>query len=73
MEAVTAGATIIGIINAVKVQFPEIKGIYAIGLAVALGAVMGWFQFLVGDLESGIIAGLVSSGIYTVAKRMGGK
>ena len=71
MEQITAGATIIGLINVIKMQFPEIKGIYAIGIALVLGILMGWFGFLVADVQGGIIAALISSGIYKLSQNMG--
>ena len=73
MEEITAGATIIGIINAVQMQFPKVVGIYALGLAILLGAFMGWQHFLVPDVQGGVIAALMSSGIYKLATRAGGK
>ena len=74
MENLTLGAAIIGLINAVRSQFPKVAGLYAIGLAVVLGAVAGYFNlFGVSGLESGIMVGLASSGAYKLATRMGGQ
>ncbi len=72
MEEITAGATILGIVNAVQMQFPQVKGVYALGLAVLLGAFMGYSNFLVPDIQAGVIAALASSGIYKLATRAGG-
>jgi len=66
-------AIIIGIINQIKSGFPQITGFAGFIMALLLGAIfgyLGWFG-LVG-VEAGFVAGLVSSGTYTVAKRIGG-
>ena len=72
MDEVTAGAALIGIVNAVKAQFPQVSGIYAICLAVVLGAIAGYLGLLDLTVQSGIVTGLASSGVYTIAKRAGG-
>lgn len=74
MNETIIGASIIGFINAAKVQFPKLTGIYAIAVALILGVAAGYFNVGgVNGVEQGLLIGLASSGIYTVAKRVGGK
>lgn len=73
MDNVVATTAIIGLINAVKAQFPQVTGLIGVGLSVVLGVVLGFFNYLgVNGLENGILVGLSASGLYTVAKRIGG-
>ena len=73
MDQVTSGAAIIGIVGFVKNQFPQVKGIYAFALAVALGLGFGTFGLFGLDLTTGLLTALASSGVYTVAIKAGGK
>lgn len=73
MDQITAAATIVGIVNLVKMQFPIVTGIFGLALALAIGVVMGFFGFLVPDVQMGVITALASSGIYVIAQRAGGK
>uniref|UniRef100_A0A6M3JGB0 Uncharacterized protein n=1 Tax=viral metagenome TaxID=1070528 RepID=A0A6M3JGB0_9ZZZZ len=67
MENIVATGVIIAIVNAVKIQWKQVKGLYAVLLAVVLGAVAGYFSFggVVG-VENGILVGLFASGVYKV-------
>lgn len=74
MEILIATTVIIGVIDAVKKQFSQVQGIYGIALSVVLGAVIGYFNFAgVEGVEQGIVAGISASGIYKVAKKVGGE
>lgn len=74
MENVIAMGAIIGLIGAVQKQFPVVKGLLGIALSVVLGIVLGYFGYFdVTSVEQGILVGLGASGVYTVAKRAGGK
>lgn len=74
MDPVVIGAAvIIGIVDRVKVQFPQVKGIYAFVLALAIGIIGGYFAIIVGDVKTGVIATLVGTGVYKLANRIGSK
>ena len=73
MEQVTAGAAIIGIVGFVKNQFPQVKGIYAFGLAIAIGLGCGVLGLFGLDLTTGFITALASTGVYTIGVKAGGK
>jgi len=73
MENAVAIGAIIGIINAIQRQVPQVTGLIGIGLSVILGIVLGYFNYLgVSGIENGILTGLGASGVYTVAKKIGG-
>ena len=73
MDNVIAIGVVVGIINAVQKQFPQVAGIIGIGLSVVIGVVLGYFNYLgVNGIESGIIVGLASSGAYKLATKIGG-
>ena len=55
MENAVAGAAIIGLVNLVQHQFPEVKGLYGILLAVALGVVAGFLGLYGLTIESGTL------------------
>ncbi len=73
MEQVTLGAVIIGLVNAIKLQFPKIQGIYGIALAIIIGGVMGYFGILAPDVQTGVIIGIASSGVYKISQKIGGE
>ena len=74
MEQGITIASIIGLIDAVKRQYPQVSGLIGIGLSVLLGIVLGYFNYLgVHGIEEGLLIGLSASGVYTVAKKVGGK
>ena len=66
-------AAIVGVGNAVKTQFPQTAGIIGVAISVALGVALGYFNLLgASGLENGLLAGLGASGVYTLAKKVGG-
>ena len=73
MEQAVAIGAIIGIINAVQRQFPQVTGLIGIGVSILLGIALGYFNYLgVNGVENGILTGLSASGVYTVSKKIGG-
>jgi hypothetical protein len=70
---VLLGATIVGIINMVQMQFPQVKGIFALVLALVLGYIASVINLFPGlTWQMGVITALASSGIYKIASKMGG-
>lgn len=69
---VIVGSAIVGIINAIQMQFPQVKGLIGVGIALLLGVVVGWFHLFGLTIEQGILVALASSGVYKVASKMGG-
>lgn len=65
-------ATLIGIVNMVKLQFPRVSGIYSLLLAVALGLIAGFLNLFGISPALGLLAGFASSGVYALAQRAGG-
>jgi Flp pilus assembly pilin Flp len=76
MDNIIAIGAIVAIGNALKTQFkdsPLVTGIFGIAISVVLGVALGYFHLLgVTGIENGLLAGLAASGIYTLAKRVGG-
>jgi len=73
MENIIAMSAIIGLINGVKLlENPDKKSFYYFLGAVGLGLVFGFFKVFGLNIETGLISALASSGLYTVAKRIGG-
>ena len=73
MENAVAGAAIIGLVNLVQHQFPEVKGLYGIILSVDLGFVAGFLGLYGLTIESGVVTALASSCVFKVATKMGGQ
>ena len=73
MENITLGAAIIGIINGIQKQFPQVTGIYAWVVAIVIGAVAGYLNFEGLTVQQGILIGLGSSGVYKTAQLVGNK
>ena len=64
---------IIGIINQLKAYVPKLTGLVGFVVALILGTAFGFLHwFGLSGIEAGFTAGLISSGAYTVAKRLGG-
>ena len=73
MDTITIGAAIVGLINLVQKQYPKVSGLYGVVLAVVLGAAAGYFGLQGLTVETGILAGLGSSGLYKLATKVGGQ
>jgi len=71
-----ATAVIIGIVNGVKL-IPQnnfqVTSFVSFLIALALGVGFGLVGLFGLNIETGIITALVSSGLYTIAKRVGGQ
>ena len=72
-ENVLAGAAIIGLINTVQIQFPQVRGLYGVGLALLLGVVAGYLGLFGLTVESGVVTALASSGVFKLAGKIGGQ
>ena len=76
MDNVIAIGVIVAIGNALKTQFkdsPYVSGIFGIAVSVIVGVLLGQFNLLgVNGIENGLLAGLGASGVYTLAKKVGG-
>ena len=72
MDSITAGAAVVGIVGAVKTQFPQVTGLYGVVLAVIIGLVFGYLGLFGLDLTSGLLVSLASSGVYRIAAKAGG-
>lgn len=72
-QYIIATPVIIGIINQLKAYVPKLSGLVGFVVAVALGSLFGFLHwFGLPGIEAGFTAGLVSSGAYTISKRIGG-
>lgn len=63
-QSITLGGAIVGLVAGVKKQYPQVTGVYAWVLAVALGAVAGLFNIGVQGVIPGALVGLFSSGLF---------
>lgn len=67
------GATIIGIVNMVRLQFPQVKGLLSLLLAIALGVGASFLNIFPGlTWQLGLITAFASAGVYKVAVKAGG-
>lgn len=74
MENILAIGLLIGLVNVVKLQFPEVKGFWAFLIALGGGILMGYLHWYgVKGIEDGILKAFISSGAYTVVKKAGGQ
>lgn len=73
MENILAIGLIVGFVNVIQIQFPQVKGLWAFLIALAVGLFMGYLHWYgVKGLEEGVLIAFVSSGVYKVATKMGG-
>ena len=71
---IQAGLVIVGIVNGVRLlQEKSVWGFIFFVVALVAGAVLGFFHLFGLTLETGIVAGLGSSGLYRVGEKFGGK
>lgn len=77
MENLTAVAVIVGVVRGVTLGLEQfnVKTTSLIGflLAVVTGVVLGVVGLFGLTLESGIVSALVATGVYQVAKKVGGQ
>lgn len=70
MENIMAVGLLIGLVNVVKMTFPEVKGFWAFLIALGGGILMGYLNwFGVIGIEQGILFAFISSGIYKTFKQ----
>ena len=72
METVTIPFAIIGIINAIQKQFPQVTGILAIGLAIVLGVASSFVPVDHPAVQGALVA-LASSGVFKIGQVIGQK
>lgn len=73
MDNLLALGLIIGLVNVVKMQFPEVKGLWAFILSLIFGILLGvlhWYG--VKGIEEGVLLAFVASGVYKIADKAGG-
>ncbi len=74
MQEITLVAGIIGVVKAIKGVVPQVNGLITLLVAVALGAIAGFYNLLgTPDVLSGIFIGVAAVGTVTTVDRMAGK
>lgn len=74
MEAnITAVAVLVGIVRGATLALPQINSGQAFALSLVAGVILGFLHYFGLTVETGIIASLTASGVYQVAKKVGGK
>ena len=51
-QELVVGGAIVGLINAIQLQFPQVKGLIGVGIALVLGIVVGVFGLFGMTIES---------------------
>lgn len=68
------GAVIIAVTEAIKAQFPQVKGAVTVLVAALLGLVVALIDVEIGiedlTIAAGILTGLGAAGVVTVAKKV---
>ena len=72
MEVITLPLAIIGLINGIQRQFPQVNGLVAWVLAVALGAASAYVPLDHPAVQGALLA-LSGSGVYKIAQVAGQK
>lgn len=71
---VTALAVIIGIVNGIALlDIPQISSFVKFLIALAIGMIFGVFGVFGLTIETGLIVGLASSGLYKLTQNLGNK
>ena len=74
MQEITLVAGIVALTKAIKEYVPQGTGIVTLLVAVALGAVAGYYQLLgTPDVLTGIFIGAAAVGTVSVAEKVAGK
>jgi len=71
MEQLALPFVIIAIVEQFKTSFPSINGFFTLLLAIALGAVAGYFGVEGVDIYHGIILGISACGVHTTVSAIG--
>ena len=67
-------AVIIGVVNGVRLlNLPQVTSFVAFVIALLLGVGFGFVGLFGLNIETGLVAALVSSGLYKVAQKIGGE
>ena len=69
-QLATAIAVIIGIVNGISLGFPRITSFYKFLIALAVGVLLGFFNYFSLSIELGIVAALASSGLYKLSQNI---
>lgn len=72
MDNLQAGAVLIGVVNGVRLLYPKLTSGQSFLLNLACGLGMGYAHLFGLNLETGLVTALMSSGLYQVAKKVGG-
>ena len=72
MENFNAIAVIIGVVKGISLGVPQITSLQAFLLSLVLGIVLGLLNYFGLTVETGIVASLSATGLYQVAKKIGG-
>ena len=73
-NAAAAAAVIIGFVNGIQLAFePDRRGFYYFLAALGAGVALGALHYYGLTIELGILAAIGSSGVYKVAKKVGGQ
>jgi hypothetical protein len=65
---------LIGLVNVVKMTFPEVKGFWAFLISLGGGILMGYLGwFGVTGIEQGVLYAFVSSGTYKLVSKISGE
>lgn len=74
LNAVQAGLVIVGIVNGVRLLHEKsFWGFLFFLIALASGVLFGFLGYYGLTVETGIVAGLGSSGLYRIGEKIGGK
>lgn len=77
MENLTAVAVIIGVVRGVTLALAQTKfplsSLVGFVLALVTGVVLGLLHYFGLTVETGIVAALTATGVYQVAKKVGGQ
>ena len=74
MDNLTAIAVIVGIVNGISLLgSPKITSFVKFLIALAVGLIFGVIGLFGMNIETGILLGLASSGLYKVSQNIGGK
>ena len=73
MENFLSVAIIIGLVQAIKTNFPKVNGIVTVLVAVILGGVAGYFNLEGLTILTGVYCGLGAVGLVTLGRKVAGK
>ncbi len=72
MESLNAVAVLIGLVKGCSLAYPNLTSGQAFILSLIFGVILGFFHYFGLTIETGIVASLTASGLYQVAKKVGG-